>query len=314
MESIAKRTTELQEQSRATIQRLEDDLSETRGVLNQTKAALQQSLAEKQALAADCSALKIAERVLNMKISSLQTTIDRLNRDARPLATSQLEALRGELDSIKRSLLAFAEDAFGEVFESQTPVSAVFEALQSHCTLGLADQRILTDAVDLRSQLGLAATESLSSVVSKMRSGHDPALARAEQELERLHGEVSELEMQVRENGDVGKRITGWETWAQSIYKRLTGKTPSTASDVRFGIEESLLSGVSQLTLTRKLDLLRAEKRLFTSRPDRRFERRAAGPVSIQSLLIFVMAVRRIQSLIGQRQTIPALASSAHGS
>jgi hypothetical protein len=159
----------------------------------------------------------------------------------------------------------------------------------------------------------------LSPLVSKIQSSAgdiQTSLRLIERDNSNLRSEIENLNIQLRAGNEAAKQIAAWESWGQSVFWRITGRReiPHSPGDVRFRLDEALLAGVGQSTTARKLELLRAQKRLLASRPDRRFDRKATGPISVQSLLILVVAVRRIQSMTGMGQSLPVLASPVRGS
>jgi len=88
----------------------------------------------------------------------------------------------------------------------------------------------------------------------------------------------------------------GWEDWAVRLYAMATDdfSIGKYGISLRAALEEAVRGGAVQTRLSRKMEILRFEKRLLA---EKKLPERGSGPPSLEGLVAVGMAVARLMKL-----------------
>jgi hypothetical protein len=219
--------------------------------------------------------------------------------DLKALRGPQIEQLKGELDQVRNWIATFLEEKYNEPIDPNTQLQSLLDSLGQHCSLTVHDQRLLADAVATRKILGLEPTAKLESALASLSGSTYAAAHRTDLDVRRLEGEIGDLKTDAKGGKTAVRELSDWETWSRSLYSQISGRAGLSIpiADVRFVLEELLVAGLAHQSYLRKLDTLRSEKRIFLSWPaDQKVHQRSSTPLSLRSLLLFVLAARRLHA------------------
>ncbi|EAY10037.1 hypothetical protein TVAG_329240 [Trichomonas vaginalis G3] len=133
------------------------------------------------------------------------------------------------------------------------------------------DSVIARDAFNLRRSLALPDDENLSDLFKAMQNELFTADERAKKTEQNLSDLTKKSDTVSRENKRLEKsreELLEWIRWGKSIFRQISDvdvASTATPSEIRFLLEERLLSSFNYTNICRKLDLLRTQKSLLAN-------------------------------------------------
>ena len=133
-------------------------------------------------------------------------------------------------------------------------------------------------------------------------------------EIQRLESENKSMKREVMEARAIsGQDKSGkdWETWARKLHSLICDGFcgVQSAQEVRRAVEEALFASVGNRSVIRRLDCLRAEKKLLTSGV--LDVKKKVAPPTIHQVMSIVISVIRLQKMSGHVQSGFAMRKSA---
>ena len=95
--------------------------------------------------------------------------------------------------------------------------------------------------------------------------------------------------------------INEWNNWAKSLFTHINDRSSSTTPipEIRFLLEESLLASIGFRTYSRKIEMLRNEKRLLLTGKFSNRKNIKEKPNSIRPITLSLIFMRRIMGYGG---------------
>lgn len=269
---------------------------------------------QKQALVESISKLRISERALTLKIQTLteEHEVYKLSAEAREnsyqislktQAAQQITDLKNQVLEARKLMVGLLKDQFDVQVPEEASFQAILKTFDDRVKLTLFDRNVLTNALQLRRALKLEHDYQLSQVFDEYRSKNDKLteqLASITDQLKELQSANIKFE---RENANLieeSTKVIEWENWARSLYYQVTDcPSPVISSrQLKYSLEEAVLSNIDLKTNSRKMEILRAEKNFLKNREIFEYFRSAKESlISIRPLLVAFVFLRRIKCM-----------------
>lgn len=169
-------------------------------------------------------------------------------------------------------------------------------------------QETLNDANEIRRMQNLKITDSILDEFKLLK--HDLNETKSN-----LHQKVAENNLLTKQNSQMmteskkmsilKSKICDWEKWATQLFMIIsddnTQRNTISASELRYSINEAMLTTISHKTIIRKLNILRVEKRLLYKYYDdiasRCVDDQRIDDLSIKSLIFLILFARKLQKV-----------------
>ena len=311
--SLKTRGDDLREKYELRVESLTDELADARKTIDDLLSQVSEMKASKQEQQLSIAKLKLNERTLNLKIKQLTDQARVKESVIETRASAKISAMKTEFDAeLKREqemlerystkIIALMERAFNIHIEN-APVESVLDSFES-----IVDQRstmqwkqLTDDAIAIRKIMGLKKGDSLLDAFQRNQRLYEDTTqrnSRLEKQNRQLASENALMKRTQKNNED----SSAWMKWATGLYYQITeGSIPAFSSeDIKYALEEALLSSIGHRTLRRRLEILRSEKRMLVSCRSLLTDNYRVTPVqSIRPLTLVAMFSRRMQSMAG---------------
>ena len=290
------------------------ELTESRNTIDALHQEISDSNLSKQELQISIAKMKLNERALSLRIDQLTDQAQAQESAIKMQVMAQVtaiqtefeEKIRHERDTVNHyaaRLVSLMEKGFSMRLGSMSAEEAIdkFESLVEQ-KLTLQWKQLREDAITIRSLLGLKPGESLVEAFKE----RERCYAEATQKNSKLERHNQKLESENESMKCLQKRAeeaSEWSKWANSLYSRITDGAIAnfSASDVRYTLEEALVSSICHRKLLRRLDTLRSEKVLLsTFRP---FLFRSSANICTSSMcpvIAVVVFLQRLDNFVGR--------------
>ena len=202
----------LKQQYEATITNLKNDLDDALVSLDREKQERQKVLAEKQSIQTEITKLRVSERALKIKLTSLEDrqNIERSAQNAKTssyvmsvnaLTGRKVEEANNRIEAVRNWLASTLDQSFHLNFPTDLSLEALFEMLQEQVTTSVINERVLADALEIRKRLNVPKSVALSSIVTSIQrevTVHKERLDEAQVEISRLQKQIADCSGDMR--------------------------------------------------------------------------------------------------------------------
>ena len=305
IDEIKQRNEELKGKYDGVISQLESDLSKLREDYEIVADELKNVSHAKQQLVMERAKLHVSEKALTMKVNALAGALERERSEYQDRKAAMQSSFNGTLQAKDKELAQYK--------------SAVNDIVNIALNMG-PDEVSLQDLASAVSQR-MEEIRQQKSVVFDCKACDKLAdeLQKRDAVIKSLQKQVADCSNQNRKLKDLDFRLGNatsenalWEKWSKTLYAQVTlSPAPklATPADLRFALEESVLSSVSRGQLNRKLDILRSEKKIiniFKVNTMRGFSDRSKCR-SLRPVMIVMIFKKRLEQLSGK--AVPRLAT-----
>ncbi|OHT03791.1 structural maintenance of chromosome [Tritrichomonas foetus] len=247
---------------------------------------LQQAENEKKLMKAELSSTRIDMKMMQMKLNAAE---DKINREKNLIESqfrmkfvgqeskhqSELDEQKNEFDSMFHSFLVSICEKFKDFvdFNEMITESSVHKTLDKVCSkIEETDRKVKefeslnSEVNNLRALLGIQPNDSILPAISAITK-EASEFNQKRNDLENKQHELEILLKNTKKENSIQKINEEWEQWARRIYTLVSDgfSTAQTAKDLQFALEEALLGNIGQRLTTKRLEMLRAEKKLLLS-------------------------------------------------
>lgn len=157
-----------------------------------------------------------------------------------------------------------------DLIDNSPPIDDIIQKVETCLQISSEYQEKINEMKDTRNILNIPENESLSKGAKIINDSlkdlmKQNAEFRANSDNVRLR--CAEVDRKRNEQERAIKAAAEWEQWSKSILYQITDGTAAIhgTKDVRFLLEEALLSTIGRKGILTKLDILKAEKKIFTT-------------------------------------------------
>lgn len=313
---INQRSEELAAKYDETVSRLENELTETKRKKDEAEQEIASYQSYKQNILRQNAALTLSERSLKLKLSSMADQLENEKKSYELKEKSIKMSLQNQFvrdsSNITDELMQFrvllsnlADQYFGITMNPNTEAHQMRQMFSNAVEFKFASKEFKTvnDIWKLREALNLNESVSLSEYVKELNqkcNEKEQKLRELISTIEKLQTENDHLSSECSKT-DVYKRDNNnWKEWSRAVLRQFY---PSTTKElpievIKSHIEEILLSSISQRALFNKVDILRKEKFLLTTRNHIVVNQNPKKPVlnckSIRPIILLIACARRI--------------------
>ena len=313
-------------ESASQIAELQNEILIQKNINASTEESMEKLSQQKQALIQANTKLRILERSLKLKISQMEESKELEKNVAEARESTYFASLRAQAAKQVTDITAQYDDAknimvklLAEKFEVALPESATFteitQMLEEQFNATNFDRKVLTDANKLRMSLKLQKDALLSTAFTELKTANRNAaeeIASQQKQLQQVTNELEETKIQAQKAAQLSKEVSQWENWARATYYQITDGASAKApiKEVKEILEESLLGNIDRKSAIRRMDILRAEKKMLSSKhvADELFT--PGGKVtSVRPLLVAFVFLRRTKEMAYET----SLSNAEHG-
>ena len=160
-----------------------------------------------------------------------------------------------------------------------------------------------SEALKLRKDLHLSSNEYLYDVFMKQKEeieDFEKQLKDSKSIENKLKGDLYKAQKELQRCSDCTAEVKEWVSWARTMYMHVTnnGAPMFCSADLRFLLQESLLAGIGFGSLSRKIEVLRAEKNILVS-PVYKLATPYNRQPTARTAMVIVIFANRLLSLHG---------------
>jgi len=299
------------------IQRLHDELEQLRSSINEANEQIASFENSKQELISKNAKLQASNRSLTIIIENLkeQNKNEKYNFEAKQSAfnialQSKRVSLADEnlqiIESCRRIMSSVLQTEFGISTGSDITTLDIGKELIARISERSVSNgyRIMQDAVSLRKSLGVKDSDSLVSVFQTLNDSvisSDKLIIEYESIIKSMKDDLLKLQRENRLLERNRTEINEWNNWAKSLFTHINDRSSSTTPipEIRFLLEESLLASIGFRTYSRKIEMLRNEKRLLLTGKFSNRKNIKEKPNSIRPITLSLIFMRRIMGYGG---------------
>ena len=325
-------------------------LADLRQKLNSAKASevqmqndLEKAENEKKQMKAELSSARIDMKMMQMKLSAAE---EKMKREKSMIESqfkiklagqesrhqSAIDDQKNKFDSMFHSFLVSVCEKFKDFVDFNEMIteesvkktlSKVSYKLSEYIKKEKEFDDLNSQISNLRSLLGIQPKDSILpaiSAITKEASEYN----RLRDEIEEKQNELDQLIKNAKIDHAKQEINEEWDQWARRLFSLISDNFGSAHStkDLQFALEESLLgNNIGQRLNTRRLHILRFEKRLFLSgfletnsktkqnNNKTKNENIEQPPTSIKHILIVIACIRQMQKISGHMKceiTLPS--------
>ena len=303
LEKIKKRNEELGEQYKNVITVLEGEIADVRSQNDRLVQERDTLARQKTELSNSITKMRLTERALKLKLANVQdkAEMDKAVASARDTTyRTSLQAqlgkqaldLKTELDKAKTFILRILSKNYGVTGDRDGALDDLLSQLQDHLEVTARNQLLAAEATKCRNILNLARSRSLFDAVKELLVENNDLAERQDS----IQDEISRLRTESSSQAPEGKNPAAvWESWAKSLYYQISGGCAytDTPNEIRFALEEAFLCSCGHRYVLRRLEFLRAEKRLLL-RTSPLLKKKSKGDPTLRTLLLISMFCGRV--------------------
>lgn len=296
LKELRLRNEELNHKYSQSIENLEHELEATKSLLNEYKHQLEMNEKQKQEMLLLNAKLKMSERTATLKLQAANDALEREKGISITKEKSLRLALKAKSDSIAAdddklfiNIIDLLNTILVDEFDCRLDPQIKFEQqeLNTKDRLGkvLNDTKLalqqrkskqyqIKDAFELRKYLSLSPSSSLydayknqENLIEQLKNEHSTEkckLLEAQNMSKQVQRENERLERAAFE-------LNEWTEWGKLMLRQLTDASVTTMSqtpkEIRFFLEESLISSIDLRKIIKRIDILRQEKKMLITKP-----------------------------------------------
>lgn len=155
-----------------------------------------------------------------------------------------------------------------DFIENSLSVDEIIQKVENVLQSAYENQDKLNELKETKNMLNIPESESLSKAVKTINDSLKELMkqnAEFRTNSDNVRLKCAEVDRKRNEQEKAIRAAAEWEQWSKSILYRITEGTSAIRStkDVRFLLEEALLSTIGRRGILTKLDILKAEKKIF---------------------------------------------------
>lgn len=296
LSELRTRSDELRSKYSATVERLENDLKEARTQIENLETEASKFNETKQRLIVENARLQVSERSLTLKINSIENALNRERKAFEEKKVIMNMNFQNEISSLHENYELEKQEIMAPILEAFN-VTSIDDIIKSR----EYNDMILSDAIKARTCLKIDDNESLENAIHELENQiYEQEKIIKEQEKQTAH--MSEA---IRENEKLRHIVADnkeWLRWSKALYRQITRDTCGECNekDIKFTIQEAIISSMGHITFRKKLELLRLEKKLILKQQNLTYFRngnRKEKVVSIRPIMICTLFARRLGAI-----------------
>ena len=312
LDTLMKRNTELSQKYSSWVSNLESENRDLKSQLSKLTEESKSWQALKQEMRATNAQIQIQNRSLQLKVSSLTQALER-ERDAaavkRTVCSAIEKAKRDEeyekmsraLEQCKELMSTILEREF-HASDCEMTADALISTLSSALEKRASEQFMISDARRLRMLLELGPDASLVETFQDLEAER-AELQENVKDLKRETDSLRNREKLVMKKNEELERVKAeaksWLLWGRSLLREMSSSANVNVPDVRRALEETLLSSIGHKSVSTKLEILRAEKKLLTSERVRVVSEVHEKVMSIRPVIVALIFGKRLAEMSG---------------
>ena len=309
---IAERSAKENKAQSDKIEKLQEELYTAKNDLEIAQKRSDQAIENNISLQEQVAKLQISERTIKFKYDSLLEQIERereANRAKNTTITSVVEGKYKELLNAKEKELDTAKSFLSQIAQTHktTATDELISLAQNAMTNKDATQKAANENVQVRKEFNIPNSETLSSAFRRVSNAlveSQKKATTAESNARKATENLSKMQREMKRSCNSTAELKEWVNWARMMYMNVTNDAAPmySSADLRYLLQESLLNGIGVGSLTRKVEILRAEKTVLKSPVYRLSTPYNRKPTARTALAIVVFAHR----LLALRGIMPA--------
>ena len=310
LQQLMKRNVELSEKFSQHVSHLENENRELKADVHRLTEECDWFDELRQQFRMENAKLQVQNRTLSLKLAGAAQSLERereTNAARQTAITAMVKAQSSEqIDKLSKDLKRCC-DVLHRILTKETretSIDGLIESVNAELDRRGSEQFIMADARNIRRILKL---DDSSSVVDVFRDV-DKELASLQRQLESEQEENKRLrehdDFLQRENAKLEQmktEMTAWTTWSRSMLHQLssTANANMPIADVRYALEEALLTSIGHRMIRRKMEILRVEKRILKSEHIRAIPVLHDKITSIRPIVLVLFFAKRIEEMNG---------------
>lgn len=282
LQELQEKTTELKTKYEAIVSELTTELATSKQALHEARSACSKFEQIKQSLMHANAKLSLSERTLGVKLASTQAQLE----NERSIHASKETALKhsyeanlqnqqAEFNKDRALSIALLRTCALLLFEHDIPESVTLPELHKLVTTALESRdtehelQMTRDATEARKLLHTSTLTSSIKELLQTQSSLRRDIESLVSENKSITASMSRLRADTEWREQTIGDCTQWISWAKALLIQLSegAPIPETSVRLRRQIEDVLINTVSKRRLLRKVEILRKEKRLLSSKP-----------------------------------------------
>ena len=313
LSELLKRNSDLSNKYTGWVSNLESENRELKEQILKTTEESKTLQDSKQEMRAANAQLQAQNRSLHLKVDSLTHALERernavvVKQNALSAATNakhdrELEKLKSLIDRCRDLMIKLLQQEF-HMEGYGTTTDDLIAAVNSAIGKRSSEQLLFEDIKRVRRIFDLSPDQSVADLFQRTRHELETlkeSTTAMEAENKKLKNNNTVVTKQNEELKQVKSQADSWLLWARSLLRQLSASASTSMSveDVRYALEEAVLSSIGHDTMRRKLETLRAEKQLLRS------ERIRSVPVrqkmnSIRPVIVTLIFAKRLAEISG---------------
>ncbi|OHT08352.1 hypothetical protein TRFO_23180 [Tritrichomonas foetus] len=304
------------------VSQLEDEAGEMKSEMTRIVSQNKEYKSTNNQLKQDNETLRVAKRSLEIKLNTTHQTFEKEKFDNEIQMKAKLTTCQNEFDSkIKEEKEKNAEqvkflydtaarylDLDGFKDSENINPHTVIKSL-AHLIDNLKNQQdqffsVVSDVKQVQQILNLDDDSLIAGKVTSMN--HElievkDRLKYTEDKLSQVEKQYNKLSSKKDSLQNSATSLNQWETWARRIHgvASQTVCTTFSPNQLRYSLEEMILSSIQQRTLLYRINILREEKKTFVRFPKTLLTERVRAVPTLRAVMSVCFGVRRIQRVSG---------------
>ena len=281
LDDLKRRSDELSMKYSSTIAQMDEELSSAREALSNAQNEIETLEQKKQELSLQNAKLRLSERAANLKLNAANEALIRERSVYEARQNSMNLALKAKTDAtlaagaefeneMIKLLNKILQDEYGIASENESDLKLLILEINDALENRKYEQFAILDAMKLRRLLRLSPQESLFDKFKNYEREAETQKQLTENAKAEAHKAKNATDHIMREYQKIEKssiELNEWISWGRTMIRYVsdTANINSTTNQIRFILEEALLSSIKQKDIRRKIEILRSEKKLLLS-------------------------------------------------
>ncbi|OHS95122.1 hypothetical protein TRFO_38640 [Tritrichomonas foetus] len=281
LNDLKTRNEDLSKKYAETITKMETELAETRESLANAQKEIEEFEQKKQELVLANAKLKLSERTTTLKLNAAQEALQRERTAYEARSSSLALALKAKSDAIVASgqeneglilnlLAKIMIEEFDVTPENGDDIKLLMHEVEDALENRKDERFAICDALKLRRILRLHSKESLIDIFKNFEretQNSKRQCVQAIDEAKTANNTISQMTRDCQRMERAVSELNEWISWSRTMVRQVSdtiGMNPP-VNEIRFILEEALLASLGQKDIRRKVDILRAEKKMLLS-------------------------------------------------
>lgn len=284
LKDINQRSEDLAAKYDETISKLENELNETRAKKEEAENEIASYSDYKLNLQRQNASLIISERTLKLKLSSLTEQLENerkgfdmkessLKMSLQNQLSKETSIVSDELMQLRILISNISEKYLNITIHPSTEIQRLKQIFSNAIEIKFNSKefRIVNDILKLKEKLNIGENVSIVDFIQELNDkivAQDKIIQSGNEKNDSLLKENEKLKAECIKTDIFKRENLSWKEWSRSLLRQFYPSTTneSPIETTKSQIEEIMFSSVSQRRLLNKIDLLRKEKILLTTR------------------------------------------------